>query len=233
LILEVIFFFFNNVSASNVVLPPEVFDAVVNEIKKQVGNLVSPFSDKVWSGDECIPEDTDINIHFPDFVVTLRSPSSHLVFDLIIPPSKYFAKAPLSQCDNGIEGYAFSIGGMEGQGIILGQPFFESFYIVHDLDSRKIGFALLDGCDESHETSVRPPRIVQRSRSDIETSAAAATWNLVDPLALAPISVVPSINYFFAFFIIALAVFFSIRYNLVSLKHREEYQEIPSQDDRL
>jgi len=123
------------------VFPPEVFDVMLAVLK-----IKSPsISDKVWSGEECIQHGDNLSMLFPTITIVLAGTGSKAPFGLVLPPCRYMVQAPHDQCD-GKPGHIFSIDRIADVGIILGQPVFQSYYIVHDQDNDRVGFATMTGC---------------------------------------------------------------------------------------
>lgn len=133
---------------SNIVFTAELWNNTIEALKK----LVPPQPDAVWRGEDCLAHNgggRDITVDWPDLQITLAGDSDSAPFTLTIPPCNYLPKAPAKECSNGKPGHAFSIEMETDEGNILGQVVYEAFYVVHDLQQNRVGFAMLDGCQSS------------------------------------------------------------------------------------
>ena len=109
---------------SNLVFTMDLYDNVLKMIKKAVK---TEYSDKIWSGDECLDLKTDLSSFWPNISLVFAGGNvDDPPFALVIPPCRYLSKTAKEDCDNGIDGYSFSIeGGEMDDGNIVGQVAYE------------------------------------------------------------------------------------------------------------
>ena len=133
---------------SNLIFTEDLFTRTVQQIKRLVPAGVS---DGVWSGDECVPHRADGTSAIADWpmieLVFAEIRAGDTPFVLSLPPCRYMAAAPISECSNGVAGHTFSLESIEAnEGNILGQVLYEQFYVVHSAKHNRVGFAPLRGC---------------------------------------------------------------------------------------
>ncbi|KAK8394459.1 hypothetical protein O3P69_006561 [Scylla paramamosain] len=127
---------------SNLRLPPEVFKAVMKELKLQAsGGMNPPLPEGFWSGNEeaCWPESSKLWMNFPNLTIHLAT-GNHSAITITVGPRSYLRPAPDSVSTSLLDCWVLGI--EESQtGTVLGAVILEGLCVTFDRAQGVITFS--------------------------------------------------------------------------------------------